>query len=51
MLLICKGCLTLHTFLIEYLANTPTVPNYKTFWLFYIRCFHYASRRSVYLSA
>ena len=30
--------------------GTPSIPNYKTFWLFWIHCFSYVSRYSTYLS-
>ena len=33
------------------LVVTPSVLNYKTFWHFYVHCFYYVSRHSVYLSA
>ena len=37
--------------LYKLVAYTPSVPNYKTFWLFQIYCFYYVSTHSVYLNA
>jgi hypothetical protein len=32
------------------LPSSPSIPNYKTFWLFKVHCFYYVSRHSVYVS-